>query len=346
MEIDVSRLVDRREERSGRMNPFLLVLKRIFLGVRLRKLEPFYFQLSTMLSSGVSIVEALTTLSEQHRGRAHRVFDDLAEHVSRGGSLSAAVVRYPETFDRFALAMVRSGESSGGLDTNLGLLGETIERFRNLRTRVITALLYPAILVHLAVLIPNLLILVKFGFWPYVEVCLRSLVPIYAVVTAVWFLHQVLRQTRLYSEFILGMFFFGGVARKIALARLSRALASLHDAGVPVGTALETAGEAATNGTITEVFRRASKRVLAGRLLSESIADAPHIDPLVLSMVETGERTGRLGDTLRKLAEYYDHEAYTAIERAAKVIPVLIYVGIAVYIGYKVVSFWLGYYGL
>ena len=78
---------------------------------------------------------------------------------------------------------------------------------------------------------------------------------------------------------------------------------------------------------------------------SVSIADARHIDPLVLSMVETGERTGRLGDTLRKLAEYYDHEAYTAIERAAKIIPVLIYVSIAGYIGWRVISFYLGYYG-
>lgn len=321
-----------------------LVLARLFHGVPLRTLEAFYFQLGTILTSGVPIQEALRSLTKQMRGRFRATLGEIADRVSTGDSLTAALEGHPAIFDRFAVAMVRTGEMAGRLDENLQLLGKTAEGFRKTRSMVLTGLLYPLVLLHLGVLIPNFVVLVNEGLLPYLFVCLLTLLPLYGFVFLLWLAHQMLRPTLWYSTFSLKVIVTGTVARQIALARFSRALSALHDAGVELGSAVETAGSVTGNVALEDAFSAVAGRVRAGNTLSDSILGAPWLTDLTRNMIQTGESTGRLGETLNKLADYYESASRTAIERFVRIAPIIVYLMVAGYIAVKVISFYTDLY--
>ncbi|MHC4470220.1 MAG: type II secretion system F family protein [Planctomycetota bacterium] len=344
--IDVSKLMDSARPHADRgLSRFALVIRRIFSGVSKKTQEQFYFQLSTMLSSGVPIKQALTTLAEQHGGRKAAVFGGMSEGIAQGMFLSETMKRRPEVFDSLAQTLVKTGEMTGRLDENLARMGRYLERFRRVRSRMITALIYPLIILHAAVLIPNLLVLVKAGVMPYITTCAKTLIPLYLIVGFFWLVHQLLKVTRFYGEFLLSLFIFGTVVKKTALARFSRSMASLYEGGVSFPKALEVAGEATGNGALREQFREVSQVVQTGVGLAEALEKVRHVPVLVKDMVRTGEHTGRLEETLRKVADYYEHEAETTVDRLARIIPVVLYLMIMGYIAWMIISFYLNYYG-
>jgi len=336
----VKRLKSESKEGSGRV---AFVLKRLFLGISLKSQEQFYFQLHTMLSAGVSIRDCLHTLAGQHGGRAGRHFREAADDVQGGRPLSGAFARRPWVYGRFAIAMLRAGESSGRMDDNIRLVAQQIEAFRRVRTKVITALMYPLVMLHLGPLILGLPVLLgpNGGLGPYLRVVfLEFLLPIYLVVFVLFIAHQVLRTTNFYSELILSLFVFGSVAKKSALARFSRALACLYDAGIPLARAVDVSLESAENGGIRKAIREATVGLHSGESFASCMQSARHVPPMVKNMLATGEHSGSLGAMLRKIAEFYEHEAAAAIERMAKVIPILIYLVMCGYFAYVIISFY------
>jgi len=342
---DASRLVNRlKSESKENTGKVAFVLKRLFLGIKLKTQEQFYFQLYTMLSAGVTIRECLHTLAGQHGGRAGRYFREAADDVQSGKLLSGAFARRPWVFGRFAIAMLEAGETSGRMDDNIRLVAEQIEAFRRVRTKVITALLYPVILLHLGPLILGVPLL--FGAHGSVgafltAVFLKFLLPIYIVAFILFVAHQVLRTTAVYSELILGLFIFGGVAKKSALSRFSRALASLYDAGIPLARAVEISVQSAENGGIRKAITDATAGLHSGESFAQAMQSARHVPPMVKNMLATGEHSGSLGSMLRKIADFYEHEAAAAIERMAKVIPILVYLVMCSYFAYVMISFHL-----
>jgi len=347
-EFDASRLVSRLKTESKKSSGrFVFVLKRLFLGLTQKTQEQFFFQLHTMLSSGVSIRESLHTLAGQHGGRAARYFTEAAEEVQAGRPLSGAFARRPWVYGRFAIAMTRAGEDSGRMDDNLKLVAKQIEAFRRVRSKVITALFYPAILLHLAVVIWNIPKLFGPGgsLPAFLDaVFLRVLLPLYAAIFVLFVAHQVLKQTELYSEIILSLFVFGGVAKKLAFSRFSRSLASLYESGLPLARGVQIALESAENGAIRRSISEATAGLHEGESFAETIGKAKHVTPMVRNMIATGEHTGSLSATLSKVADFYEHEAETAIQRMAKIIPLVIYIMIMGAIAYQIVTFWVNYY--
>jgi len=222
------------------------------------------------------------------------------------------------------------------------------ESFRKIRTQVITALVYPIILLHIGTVLMHLPLL--FGSNGssssfLIAVFIQGLIPLYVLGFGLFVAHQVLRQTTFYSEMILSLFIFGGVSRKTALARFSRSVASLYDAGVPLGHAVKVSLEASENGAIRNAISEATVGLQHGASFAEAMQDARHIPPMVKNMIATGEHSGSLGTSLSKVAEFYEHEAETAIRRMAKIIPLVIYLGILGYFAVYVVRFWVEYYG-
>ncbi|MEN8148765.1 MAG: type II secretion system F family protein [Planctomycetota bacterium] len=348
-EYDASHLVQRLKAES-RQAPGLVmrVLKRLFLGLPAKTLEQFFFQLQTMLGSGVTIRESLHTLAGQHRGRAAKYFGEAAEQVQAGRPLSGAFAKRDYAYGRFAVAMTKAGEQSGRMDDNLRLVSKVFESFRRIRSQVITALIYPIILLHLGLVLMHLPLLFgtdgSTGAF-LTAVFLKGLIPLYLLLFSLFVAHLVLRQTNFYSELILSLFVFGGVAKKTALARFSRSVASLYESGVPLGQAVNVSLEAAENGAIRNAISEATQGLQHGESFAEAIQGARHIPPMVKNMIATGEHSGSLGVTLMKVADFYEHEAETAIRRMAKIVPLVIYLAILGYFAVYIVRFWVGYYG-
>jgi type II secretory pathway component PulF len=340
-QIDVSRLIDPSERKGSRGPSVAFTVRRILHGAPAGRRETLYFQLATMLDSGVPLREALFTLSEQYRGRAGAAFRRLADDVATGISLSDAMARQPESFDPLTVSMVHSGETVGRLDENLDGLAENLERTRRLVMRLVTGFIYPLLLLHAAILIPNLLVLVRSGLGPYLLACLPPLLILYSGAFALWFLHQIFRETSAYGGLLLSL----PVVEKLVYARFARSLAILYQGGVPLAWAVEMAGAASGNGSVRGELDEVAIEVSAGAQLGEALRYSPRFPEMVLNMIRTGEHTGRLDATLRKVAEYYEQGAEATIERTARVLPVVAYLLVAGYIGYIVFTMWANVYG-
>ena len=340
-QIDVSKLIDPSERKKRRGPSLGFTVRRILRGAPAGQRETLFFQLATMIDSGVPVREALYTLSEQYRGRAGAAFRKLADDVATGVSLSEAMARQPESFDSLTVSMVHSGETVGRLDENLDGLAENLERTRKLAMRLLTGFIYPVLLLHAAILIPNLLVLVQQGIGPYVLACLPPLLILYFAVFVLWFLHQLFRETSAYGGLLISL----PVVEKLVYARFARSLSILYQGGVPMARAVEMAGEASGNGSVREELDEVAVEVSAGAQLAEALRYSPRFPEMVLNMIQTGEHTGRLDATLRKVAEYYEQSAEATIERTAKVLPVLAYLLVAGYIGYLVFTMWSNVYG-
>jgi type IV pilus assembly protein PilC len=297
-----------------------------------------------MLSAGVGIREALFTLAGQHHGRAGRIFGELAEEAQAGNPLHPALQRRPEVFGTFAPAMVAAAEKTGGLDRNLALVSKTLERFRQIRSKVITALFYPIVLLHLAILIWNVPTLFFLGTNAYLEQVLSILWPIYLGVLLLWFIRELLCDAVWFGELVLSLFIFGGVSRKTGLARFARGLAALYDSGVPLPHALQIAAEMPANPALRASLADAYPSLMGGSGLADALSEIRHVTPMVRNMVATGETSGRLGVSLDKIADFYEDEAGAAIERMAKLIPLSIYLAIVIGIAWNIIAFYMGYF--
>lgn len=331
-----------QSDRPGKRGPSVgFTLRRIFRGAPASKRETLYFQLSTMIDSGVPIREALYTLTGQYRGRALRAFGKLADDVGTGRSLAEAMALQPESFDELTVGMVRSGESVGRLEENLGGLAENLERTRRMMTRLITGFVYPILLLHAAIFIPNVLVLFSKGLGAYVAACVPPLLILYAVVITLWFAHQLFRETSAYGGLLISL----PVVEKVVYARFARSLAILHQGGVPLAKAVEMAGAASGNGSVREELDEVAVEVSAGSQLAEALRYSPRFPEMVLNMIRTGETTGRLDATLRKVAQYYEESAEATIERTARLLPVIAYLMVAGYIAYIVITMWGNVFG-
>lgn len=345
-EFDAKRLAGKlgapEPKAPGRVGP---AFRRAFRGLSAKTREQFWFQLSTMLAAGVAIRQALHTLADQYAGRARRVFRELAAECDAGGALSTALERRPEVFGTFAPAMVRSAESTGGLDTTLALIARTLERFRRVRTKVVTALLYPVVLLHLAVLILNAPTLVTVGFFAYVLEIVLVLVPLYLAVGLLVLLYLVVRESAPFGELVLGMFVFGRISLKSGLARWARTLAALFESGVPIPHAAGIAADMPANAALRESLREVVPALMEGHGLATALDRPKHVTKMVHDMVATGEHSGSLGTSLTKIADFYEDEAEAAIHRMAVLVPLLLYLVLIGALAKIVVGFWLDYYG-
>lgn len=321
------------------------VFRRIFRGLSAKTLEVFWFQLSTMLGAGVAIRQALHTLADQHGGRARRVFSELAAECDAGGPLSAALERRPEVFGTFAPAMVRSAENTGGLDTTFALIARTLERFRRVRTRVVTALLYPAVLLHLSVLILNAAVLFKVGFWAYLLQIVLVLLPLYLGLSALVLLYLFVRETTWFGELLLGMFVFGKISQKSGLARWARTLAALFESGVPLPHAAQIAADMPANAALRSSLREVVPALMDGHGLAVAMQRPKYVTRMVRDMIATGEHSGSLGTSLAKIADFYEDEAEAAIHRMAVLVPLFLYLVLIGSLAKIIIDFWLGYYG-
>jgi type II secretory pathway component PulF len=170
-----------------------------------------------------------------------------------------------------------------------------------------------------------------------------------AGIAALWMGWRFLIQFRHFRQGFdrvkLSLPWFGGTARRTAVARWARAMAMLLQAGVPIRRSMEAAGAACGNAAIQHSVGRRIAEVLGGTPLSQIMTESRDFPDQAVDMVATGERTGDTPEMLERVAGYYELEAVTASKQTAVSVGVLAFLLVAVLVGYYVISFWTGYYG-
>jgi general secretion pathway protein F len=264
-------------------------------------------------------------------------------------------------FSRFYVNMVRAGEMGGALDQTLARLSEYLERSKELKDSVVSALIYPALLVILA--IASLMLLMVYvipQFTPMFEDFGGELPWLTRVVIAVgdllknfwwgliaifvigvlWFRGQMRKPaTRLkWDRRFLGLKWIGDAIAKIEMARLARTTGTLLVNGVPLLSAISIARNVMTNTVLREDVGEAAKNVKTGAPLARALDESGHFPRLALQMINVGEETGQLDEMLLKVATTYDREVRTTIDRLMAMLVPALTLGLAAVIGIIVMS--------
>jgi len=319
-------------------------------------------QLATLLGAGLPLDRSLGILVElAENERVERTLSRVRDRVREGVALSDALEERHGTFSRFYINMVRAGEMGGALDQTLARMSEYLERSKALKDGVVSALIYPALLVILA--IASLMLLMVYvipQFTPMFEDFGGELPWLTRIVIAtgdllknfwwallgaivlgsLWFRGQMRKPaSRLrWDGRFLGLKWIGDVIAKIEMARLARTTGTLLVNGVPLLSAISIARNVMTNTVLREDVAEAAKKVKTGTPLARALDASGHFPRLALQMVNVGEETGQLDAMLLKVADTYDREVRTTVDRLMAMLVPALTLGLAVVIGVIVMS--------
>jgi len=351
--------VDAREVSSGFR---LEALFRGRQGLSQREIGDITGQLATLLSAGLPLDRSLAILVElAENERVQRTLHKIRDRVREGISLSQALEERHGVFSRFYINMVRAGEMGGALDQTLSRMSEYIERAKELKDGVVSALIYPALLVILAIAsLMLLMIYVIPQFTPMFEdfggelpwltqivVGVGDLLKNYwwALIAAVlllvlWFRAQMRAPTsRLkWDSRFLRTKWLGDAIAKIEMARLARTTGTLLVNGVPLLSAISIARNVMTNTVLRDAVGQTAKKVKTGTPLARALDESGDFPRLALQMINVGEETGQLDEMLLKVANTYDREVRTTIDRIMALLVPALTLGLAALIGTIVMS--------
>lgn len=351
--------VSAREVGSGLRLGSLLRGRR---GLNQREVGDLTQQLATLLGAGLPLDRSLGILAElAENERVRELVEQVRNHVREGGSLSEGLEQRHGVFSRFYINMVRAGEIGGSLDQTLARMAEYMERAKELKDGVVSALIYPALLVVLAV--ASLILLMVYvipQFTPMFEdfggelpmltqivVGVGDVLQNYwwaliagILVVVIWFRSQMRRPAsrRAWDRRFLRTRWLGDVIAKIETARLTRTTGTLLVNGVPLLSALSIAKNVMTNTVLAEDVAEAAKQVKTGSPLARALVKSDYFPRLALQMVNVGEETGKLDEMLLKVADTYDREVKTTIDRLMALLVPALTLGLAVLIGVIVMS--------
>jgi len=306
-----------------------------------------YRQLSTLLDSGMGILQALGIVSSHTRGRTKRTLLSIHRSIEAGSSFTEAVSGEEGFFTPFEITIIQAGEISGRLENNLRFLADYMEKVSSWRRKIMGGMIYPLIVLHAAIFIPPAPILILKGFLPYVFVVSKSLFWIYGIGFGIFLATrisgriQVLLYLRDYLLLVIPV--SGGILRSLSIARFTTSLAGSYRAGISIGPALKFAAEACGNEYMKEKIRKQIRIVEKGGKVTEVLQKSKVFPETVLEMVHTGEEAGKMEEMLSKASSYCENKAEAAITILINTLPVILYLAVALYVGIKVISFYSGY---
>lgn len=322
--------------------------------VRLTNLQFFFRQLSTMLNAGINPAQALETLSGQTTSsKLKKVLLEARDHVIAGRPISAAFQRYPEVFSPLIMSMLRAGEEGGFLSDAAKQISEYLQREIELRNMIRRETMYPKIVVVSSIIIivaANLIIsaVAPEGY--------RLDSPLSRIETWYWlgplliglflFVRLGLAQPaikQMWDSITINTPGIGGMVRGFSMAKFGRAFGALYKAGVPMRKALLLSADACGNEALRARMYPAADRLERGDGLTETLRDTNAFNQIVLDMTATGEQTGNVDGMLEKVAEFYEEEGAVRSKQAAMILGVVVFLCVAAYIGFIVISFYTGF---
>jgi len=334
-------------------------------GVDLKALAIMSRQLATMISSGLSLLKALSILAAQTENKKLAgILQQVTVDVEQGGALSDAFARHPVDFPPLMINMIRAGETGGFLEEALESLAVNYEKESKLRSAIKSAMAYPVmvLLMSFGAVILMLLFIVPV-FKEMFEGMGGSLpAPTQALVTIsehMWWITPLLvvliivgtlwwkanKNTdavrRVVDPLKLRAPVFGQLVRKIAIARFTRNFANMISGGVPILTALNVVGETSGNWVIAQATQRIAESVRTGQSITAPLAKEPVFPPMVVQMMAVGEDSGSLDTMLMKIADFYDDEVERATDALTSLIEPLLIAFLGVVVGGMIVALYL-----
>lgn len=332
-------------------------------------IQTFTAELSTLLNAGLPLDSGLRTIADiSGTGGMKNVIQSLQNSVREGISFSDALQKHPGIFPRLYINIIRAGESGGTLNLALEKLSEFLESEKDLREHIVSALIYPAILVAtggLSMIVLFIFVLPKFSvifaeLGGALPLPTRMLISIGNGLKASWWMllplmlagwfaarHYITTTTggRYWWDSIK-MRLMGGLIQKLETARFCRTLGMLLKSGVPLIRALNNAREVIGNQVIASSLDAVSKGAKEGKGIVMPLTDANVFPALALSMIKVGEDSGQLDEMLLKVASTYEKTLRETVRRFMSLLEPVLILAMGVIIGFIVISMLMGIFSI
>ncbi len=333
--------------------------------VKIDDLVIFSRQLATLIDAGISLVHALGILSEQIENKNFRsVVLAVRQDIEAGMNFSDALSKHPAIFSELFINMTRAGETSGMLDDVLDRLATFLEKSSALQRKIKSSLVYPEVVVSMAVIITAVLLLKVVPTFKGIFDSLGSQLPLPTLILIA--VSDIFRKYFLYTlgGVIVIIFVFkkyisteqgrynfdtyklkvpvlGPLIRKLAVAKFSRTFSTLVKSGVSILSALDIVSKTSGNKVVEESIISCSNSVREGESIAKPLSKSGVFPPMVTRMISVGEQTGQLEKMLTKIADFYDEQVDAATTALTSMIEPLVIAFLGVVIGGIVISLFL-----
>jgi type IV pilus assembly protein PilC len=323
-------------------------------------------QLATMIEAGIPIASSLRGISVGHENDAVKsLLSKIREDVEAGTSLSIALKKHPGHFSRLYTSLVTVGEESGTLDILMNKIATYMEKIEQIKSKIRAALFYPALVIIVAIVIVAILLIVVIPEFESLFADYGSNLPTltkwvvdlshifrdnwFAILLVTMLIFTILFFTHKRSDkmkysidrLTLRLPIFGPILRKAIIARISRTLATMFGAGIPLVDSLETVSNAAGNQIYALGLLEVRREVSTGRTLESSMMETRLFPGMVLQMVATGEESGQLERMLDKVAEFYENEVDNAIAVISSLVEPILIIFLGIIVGVIVIAMYL-----
>lgn len=336
------------EESFGFINDMLF-------GVKKDDIVTFTRQLSTMITAGLPLTQALSILSLQSKPAMAKIVGEIQREIEGGSSFSKAISKFPKVFSRVYVQLVKAGEVGGVIDEVLNRLADNMEKDKEFRGKTRGAMIYPAVLIVAMMVVAAIMMIFVVpqltqmfeDFGAELPLPTRLLIATSDFFVKFWWFilglgaagffafkqwHKTHDGQVKFDRFLLKLPIFGVLRSKLILTEFARTMALLLTAGISLLQALEIIADASESIIYREAFQEAAKQVEKGIPLSQSIGKFSEFPPILPQMISVGEETGKLGEVLMKLSIYFQSEAEQAVKNmtAAMEPMIMIFLGIGV----------------
>ena len=291
-----------------------------------------YEELAPTMAAGIGIREGLRLTADRNRGAGRRAVELLESGLNLDVALSATMRAHPDVFSPIEAALVATGERTGRLDAAFRSAAAQIERERAMRNRLLQAFLYPLFLVHALVLMVGVLRMTA-GNGSFVAFVLTAFAVLWLAILGSATLLAAFSGEPAFARAIGRVPVIGTAVRRAALARFARSFAALHGAGVGYEDCLRTSAAASGNALLGAQCEEAALAVRRGEPLSAALARVPFLPGEDRGLLVSGEQSGALEESARRLADLEDERFDVATKRAIALLPpiLVILVGAAVF---------------
>lgn len=325
----------------------------------------FTRQFATMIGAGLPLVQCLTILgnSTENKKFASTIMDVKAK-VETGETFADSLRRHPKIFDDLFTNMIEAGEVGGILDVILLRLAGYMEKAMGLKAKVKAAMIYPAIIVTVAVVVVTFLLIFVIPMFgemfsdmgkelpmPTAVVLQASKIVVnywyavfgapFFVVAAIYYIRKTDQGRFVTDKLMMKVPVLGVLIQKVAVAKFTRTMGTLIASGVPIIEGLEITARTAGHKVIERAVLAIIEDIKQGRGMSEPLKEQGVFPGMVVQMIEVGEQTGALDDMMNKIADFYDEEVDTAVEGLTSMLEPMLMVFLGVVVGFVVIAMYM-----
>ncbi|MGJ8639148.1 MAG: type II secretion system F family protein [Opitutaceae bacterium] len=335
--------------------------------IKPEELSTFTRQLSTLLQAGLPLLRALEVMTRQERNlRFKAVLEQIADQVKSGNSFSDGLAQHPKIFDRLFVNMVKAGEAGGVLDVVLSRLAGFKEKALKTQKKVKSAMVYPVVVVGVAVAIVTLLMVVVVPKFQSIFDDMLDGAALPGPTQLVISISNFMQEQKILAIALIVVCFFGfkfllktepgakafnwcaiylpkvgDLVRKVNIARITRTFGTLLSSGVPILQSLTITKDITGNAFYANALTRIHDSVRDGESLAAPMERESVFPNMVTSMVDVGEETGELAEMLNRIADNYDEDVDNAVNGITSIIEPVMIVFLAVVVGFIVIALFL-----